>query len=43
MKMEDAVLCLAFSQDSEMLASGSQDGKIKVELYFNLCVKLYFV
>lgn len=30
--MDDAVLCLAFSRDSEMLASGSQDGKIKVWL-----------
>lgn len=30
MMMEEAVLCLAFSRDSEMLASGSQDGKIKV-------------
>ena len=28
--MEDSVLCLAFSRDSEMLASGSHDGKIKV-------------
>ena len=30
MMMEDSVLCLAFSRDSEMLASGSHDGKIKV-------------
>ncbi|GFY75809.1 WD40 repeat-containing protein SMU1 [Trichonephila inaurata madagascariensis] len=30
MLMDDAVLCLCFSRDSEMLASGSQDGKIKV-------------
>jgi WD40 repeat-containing protein SMU1 len=30
MLMDDAVLCLGFSRDSEMLASGSQDGKIKV-------------
>ena len=30
MMMEDAVLCLSFSRDSEMLATGSQDGKIKV-------------
>ena len=28
--MEDSVLCLAFSRDSEMLASGGHDGKIKV-------------
>ena len=31
MLMEDSVLCLAFSRDSEMLASGSHDGKIKVQ------------
>ena len=30
MMHEDAVLCVDFSRDSEMLASGSQDGKIKV-------------
>ncbi len=30
MMMDDAVLCLTFSRDSEMLASGGQDGKIKV-------------
>lgn len=30
MMMDDAVLCLTFSRDSEMLASGAQDGKIKV-------------
>ena len=30
MMMEDAVLCLTFSRDSEMLATGSQDGKIKI-------------
>lgn len=29
---DDAVLCVEFSRDSEMLASGSQDGKIKVRL-----------
>jgi WD40 repeat-containing protein SMU1 len=27
---DEAVFCLAFSRDSEMLVSGSQDGKIKV-------------
>jgi WD40 repeat-containing protein SMU1 len=32
MMMEDAVLCLAYSRDSEMLASGSKDGKIQVFL-----------
>jgi len=30
MMMDDAVLCLGFSRDSEMLASGDQEGKIKV-------------
>ena len=30
MMMDDAVLCLSFSRDSEMLASGGQDGRIKV-------------
>ena len=30
MMMDDAVLCMAFSRDSEMLATGGQDGKIKV-------------
>ena len=29
MMMDDAVLSLAFSRDSEMLASGDQEGKIK--------------
>ena len=28
--MDDAVLCMGFSKDSEMLATGGQDGKIKV-------------
>lgn len=30
MMMEETVLCLAFSRDSEMLATGSHSGKIKV-------------
>lgn len=30
MLMEAAVLSLCFSRDSEMLASGANDGKIKV-------------
>lgn len=30
MLMESAVLSLGFSKDSELLASGAQDGKIKV-------------
>jgi len=36
MMMDDAVLSLAFSRDSEMLASGDQEGKIKVSYDF-LC------
>lgn len=30
MMHDTAVLCTAFSRDSEMLATGSKDGKIKV-------------
>ena len=30
MLMEDAVLCMSFSRDSEMLSTGSHDGKLKV-------------
>ena len=30
MLMEDAVLCMSFSRDSEMLSTGSLDGKLKV-------------
>lgn len=30
MMMDDAILTLWFSRDSEMLVSGSQDGKMKV-------------
>ncbi|CAI0391004.1 unnamed protein product [Linum tenue] len=30
MMHDDSVLCVDFSRDSEMLASGSQDGKVKV-------------
>ena len=32
MMMDDAVLCISFSRDSDMLATGGQDGKIKVRL-----------
>lgn len=32
MMHDDPVLCVDFSRDSEMLASGSQDGKIKVSI-----------
>lgn len=31
MMMDDAVLCMCFSRDTEMLATGAQDGKIKVD------------
>lgn len=37
MMMDDSVLCLTFSRDSEMLASGGQDGKLKVQ-----CNNLFF-
>lgn len=30
MMMEEAVICMSFSRDSEMLATGSQNGKIIV-------------
>lgn len=33
MMMDDAVLCMCFSQDAELLATGAQNGKIKVRLY----------
>lgn len=43
MMMDDSVLCLAFSRDSEMLASGGQDGKLKVLFTFQLIsVCVYF-
>lgn len=35
MMMDDAVLCMCFSRDTEMLATGAQDGKIKVLLVPN--------
>lgn len=38
MMMDDSVLCLAFSRDSEMLASGGQDGKLKVHESQNTCL-----
>ena len=37
MMHDDVVLCVDFSTDSEMLSSGSQDGKIKVS---NICLHL---
>lgn len=30
MMMDDAVLCMCFSQDTDLLATGAQNGKIKV-------------
>lgn len=33
MMMDDAVLCMCFSRDTEMLATGAQDGKIKVQIF----------
>lgn len=43
MMMDDAVLCMSFSRDTEMLASGAQDGKIKVCVVclFGVCVVSY--
>lgn len=32
MMHDEAVLALSFSKDSELLVSGSQDGKIKVSI-----------
>ena len=37
MMHDDVVLCVDFSTDSEMLSSGSQDGKIKVS---NTCLHI---
>ena len=42
MMHDDAVLCVDFSRDSEMLASGSQDGKIKVLLIIYSLVYFYW-
>lgn len=30
MMMDDAVLCMCFSNDADLLATGAQNGKIKV-------------
>ena len=38
--MEDSVLYVAFSRDSEMLASGSHDSKLR---YAHLCLYARFV
>lgn len=42
MMHDETVLCIEFSRDSEMLASGSQDGKIKVSSML-LLLHFYFV
>ena len=41
MMMDDSVLCLSFSRDSEMLASGGQDGKLKVRINETLVPYLF--
>lgn len=42
MAMESAVLCLGFSKDSEMLASGAQDGRIKIwKIQTGQCLRRY--
>lgn len=42
MMHEDAVLCLCFSYDSDYLASGSQDGKVKVwDIKTGKCVRKF--
>jgi WD40 repeat-containing protein SMU1 len=42
MMMEEAVLSLNFSRDSEMLASGSQDGKVKIwKIQSGQCLRRY--
>ena len=33
MMMDDAVLCMNYSRDSDMLSTGGQDGKIKVIIW----------
>lgn len=42
MMMDDAVLCMCFSRDSEMLATGAQDGKIKVSIFKSFRQKCCF-
>lgn len=39
MMMDDAVLCMCFSQDADLLATGAQNGKIKVRLVNLFCVE----
>jgi len=42
MMMDTAILCLAFSRDSEMLVSGSKDGKIRVwKIQTGQCIRRF--
>ncbi|XP_027872900.1 WD40 repeat-containing protein SMU1-like [Xiphophorus couchianus] len=42
MMMDDAVLCMCFSQDVDLLATGAQNGKIKVwKIQSGLCVRRF--
>ncbi|KTG06136.1 hypothetical protein cypCar_00036049 [Cyprinus carpio] len=42
MMMDDAVLCMSFSRDTEMMATGAQDGKIKVwKIQSGQCLRRY--
>lgn len=43
MMMDDAVLCMCFSQDSDLLATGAQNGKIKVQPSIKYCLKIQSV
>ena len=42
MMMESSILSLSFSRDSEMLASGSNDGKIKVHCCVPVSLKIFY-
>uniref|UniRef100_A0A3Q0QZA3 WD40 repeat-containing protein SMU1 n=1 Tax=Amphilophus citrinellus TaxID=61819 RepID=A0A3Q0QZA3_AMPCI len=44
MMMDDAVLCMCFSQDTDLLATGAQNGKIKVGsdfFFLNICENVW--
>jgi len=41
MMHDESVFCCKFSKDSELLVSGSQDGKIKVIYYYYLVVNSF--
>ena len=36
MMMDEAVLCMCFSQDTDLLATGAQNGKIKVNILMHI-------